>query len=77
MLRFFEQFRYDRIGIECQLRNEVCLMSGVEPRADGYYLVKGRGLPRIDIIGNQGRVDWPLLLQQIVAGMQSEGVEVR
>jgi hypothetical protein len=77
VLRFFDQFRYDRIGFGCQLRNEVCLMSGVEPRDDGYYLVKGSGLPRIDIIGNAGRVDWPQLMTQIVQGMRSQNVIVR
>lgn len=77
VLRFFEEFRYDRIGMACQLRNDVCLMSGIEPHGGGYYIVKGRGLPRIDIIGNQGRVDWPQLLQQIQAGMQSNDVIVR
>lgn len=76
VLRFFDQFRYDRIGINCQLRNEVCLMTGVEPRGDGYYIVKGRGIPRIDIIGNSGRVDWPRLVTQIVQGMRSENVIV-
>jgi hypothetical protein len=77
VLRFFERFRYDRIGISCRLRNEVCLMSGVEPHGAGYYIVKGRGLPRIDIIGNAGRVDWPQLVSQIVTGMRSEDVIVR
>ena len=74
VLRFFDDFRYDRIGIACQLRNEVCLMSGIEPAGMGYYLVKGRGLPRIDIIGNQGRVAWPQLLAQIAGGMQTAPV---
>jgi hypothetical protein len=77
VLRFFDQFRYDRVGIACQLRNEVCLMAGVEPVGEGYYLVKGKGLPRIDIIGNAGRVDWPQLVTQIVAGMASDNVIVR
>jgi hypothetical protein len=78
VLRFFEEFSYDRIGIACRLQNEVCQMSGIEPHGDGYFLVKGRGLPRIDIIGNQGRVDWPQLLSQIVTAMQSdEGPVVR
>jgi len=77
VLRFFDQFRYDRVGIACQLRNEVCLMAGVEPVGEGYYLVKGKGLPRIDIIGNAGRVDWPQLVTQIVAGMSSDNVVVR
>ncbi len=31
--------------------------------------IRGKGLPRIDIVGNQGRVAWPQLVGQIVAGM--------
>ena len=41
-------------------------MGGIEPAGIGYYIVRGRGLPRIDIIGNQGRVAWPQLIAQIV-----------
>jgi hypothetical protein len=74
VLRFFDDYRYDRIGIACRLENEVCTMSGIEPAGIGYYLVKGRGLPRIDIIGNQGRVAWPQLLSQIATSMDSNVV---
>jgi hypothetical protein len=77
VLKFFDQFHYDRIGIRCQLRDEVCLMSGLEPARSGYYLVKGRGLPRIDIIGNAGRVDWTQLVGQIAASMHSQNIIVR
>ena len=77
VLRFFKTFHYDRIGISCQLRDEVCLMSGLEPARSGYYLVKGRGLPRIDIIGNAGRVDWAQLVAQISASMHSQNIVVR
>jgi hypothetical protein len=70
-LRFFDNFRYDRIGLSCRLRNDVCEMSGVEPAKAGYYIVKGSGLPRIDIIGNQTRVDWPRLLAQIKAAVDN------
>jgi hypothetical protein len=52
-------------------------MSGLEPARTGYYLVKGRGLPRIDIIGNAGRVDWTQLLTQIAASMHSQNITVR
>lgn len=72
-LRFFENFRYDRIGLACRLRNDVCQMSGVEPAKTGYYIVKGSGLPRIDIIGNQDLVDWPLLMAQISAALANKG----
>ncbi len=54
MLKFFDDYRYDRIGIACRLENDVCTMSGIEPAGMGFYLVKGRGVPRIDIIGNRG-----------------------
>ena len=77
VLKFFDRFHYDRLGISCQLRDEVCLMSGIEPAQTGYYLVKGRGLPRIDIIGNAGRVDWTQLVAQIAASMHSQNIIVR
>ena len=77
VLRFFKTFHYDQIGMRCQLREEVCLMSGIEPTGTGYYLVKGRGIPRIDIIGNAGRVDWTQLAAQIAAGMHAQNVIIR
>ena len=64
-LRVFDEFSYDRIGISCTLRNGVCTMDGVAPAQQGYYLVKGGGLPRIDIIGYAHRVDWDTLLERI------------
>ena len=42
VLRFFDEFRYDRIGINCQLRNDVCLMTGVEPHGDGLLHRQGQ-----------------------------------
>ena len=49
----------------CRLRGDVCEMSGIEPAGDGYYIVKGAGMPRIDIVGNQGRVNWNQLMSSI------------
>ena len=77
VLRFFRTFHYDRIGLSCVLRNGVCRMSGVERAGPGsYYIVKGRGLPRIDIIGNEGLVNWSQLLSQTESAMRSGGVVV-
>jgi hypothetical protein len=73
-LRFFDDFRYDRLGLSCRLQNEVCYMDGVAPAPNGgYYLVKGSGLPRIDVIGGARRVDWPRLVEQLIAISESEG----
>jgi hypothetical protein len=74
VMRFFDDFNYDRLGISCRLQNEVCVMDGVAPAANGnYYLVKGQGLPRIDVIGSSRRVDWPRLVQQLLAVTESSG----
>ena len=71
-LRFFEVFAYDRIGLRCRLRDGVCAMSGVGPakpgpQGAGYYIVKGRGVPRIDVVGYRDTVSWPRLVKQLAA----------
>jgi hypothetical protein len=33
----------------------------------GYYIVKGRGVPRIDVVGFRDTVSWPRLVQQLSA----------
>lgn len=66
-LRFFDEFNYDRLGIACRLRNGRCEMDGVEEAKNGYYLVKGGGIPRIDVIGFNRSTDWETLVQRILA----------
>ena len=57
-LRFFKEFHYQQLGLSCKLANDVCALNGVEAHSTGYYLVKGSGIPRIDVIGEARRVDW-------------------
>jgi hypothetical protein len=66
-LGFFETFRYDKIGLSCKLKNNVCQMSGVEPKGNGYYIVKGGGIPRIDVMGFQRQVSWSTLTSRLKA----------
>jgi hypothetical protein len=72
VLRFFDDYSYDKLGITCKLRNDVCEMSGVEPAGIGYYIVKGAGIPRIDIVGNAGRVRWSQLMASIATTTYTE-----
>lgn len=65
ILSLFEQFSYARLGLGCRLEKGICHMSGVEARDEGYYIVKGRGLPRIDVIGYIRQVDWTTLLNRL------------
>ena len=64
-LRLFDNFGYDRLGIGCYLHQGVCQLTGVEPAPQGYYIVKGGGLPRIDVIGYNPRIDWNVLLERL------------
>jgi hypothetical protein len=66
-LRFFQNFKYDRLGLACKLESDVCTMRGIGPARNGYYIVKGRGIPRIDVIGSAGRIDWPQLVANLKA----------
>jgi hypothetical protein len=64
-LGFFKEFSYKRIGIGCRLQNGVCDMSGAGKAKQGYYLVEGSGIPRIDIIGYNATADWSRLVEQL------------
>jgi len=66
-LGFFETFGYDRIGLSCRLRNGVCEMGGVEAAAGGYALIKGGGVPSVNVVGYNRFVGWQELLDRIQA----------
>lgn len=67
-LQMFENFAYRRLGFRCELRGDVCTAAGVADRPDGgFVLVQGGGLPRIDVIGYNRRVDWPELMARLEA----------
>jgi hypothetical protein len=75
VLKFFDEYNYDKLGIRCRLKGDVCEMSGIEPAPAGYYIVKGSGIPRIDIVGNQGRVNWNQLMSSIPKDFGSATVQ--
>ena len=80
-LRVFQDFAYDKLGMSCVLRDGVCQMDGVEPApakgdVKAYYLVKGRLLPRIDVVGYAQRVSWSSLLAQVKAARESQGPQL-
>ena len=67
-LRFFQSFSYQRLGLGCRLQAGICDMRGAEPADQGYYIVKGGGLPpRVDVVGFNRRVDFETLLERLRA----------
>ena len=77
VLKLFKTFSYSRIGLNCTLRGSVCQMSGLESDGDGYTIVQGRGLPHLEVIGHQHRVDWPTLVTRLEAAVNGPAPEVR
>jgi hypothetical protein len=65
VLRFFSKYRYKRLALRCVLEDDICNLSGASISPNRYYLLEGAGVPRVDIIGNTGRVRWSELLEQI------------
>jgi len=77
-LRVFDTFGYDRIGLTCTLVGGVCEMGGLEETSGGYLMVKGGGLPALNVMGYNRRVSWDVLLsrlQEIAAGNSRPVIE--
>jgi len=65
-LGFFENFGYDRIGWSCVMRNGVCKMGGISEANNGVYtLIKGGGIPAINVMGYNRSVSWHELLTRL------------
>ncbi|MCE9549857.1 MAG: AsmA family protein [Betaproteobacteria bacterium] len=64
-LRIFETFGYERIGLSCALRNDICTMAGVEDNGNAYTIVKGGGIPAITVIGYNRKVGWSELITRL------------
>lgn len=64
-LRFFQQFNYEKMGLSCKLRNDICQMGGIESTPQGYIIVKGSGIPAITVMGYNQTVGWAELISRI------------
>ncbi len=57
-LRFFKEFSYEKIGLSCELRGDICKMGGVESLPGGFVIVKGKGAPSVNVNGYTQYVSW-------------------
>lgn len=73
LIGFFDDFGYARLGISCKLADQVCLMGGLGAAKagpdgrPGFTIVRGSGVPHLDVVGYNQRVDWPTLLERLEA----------
>jgi hypothetical protein len=75
-LKLFDDFGYRRIGIRCRLAQEVCAMDGLRSAGAGFIIVEGSGVPRLSVVGFNHRVDWPTLVDRLIAVTQGESKPV-
>ncbi|MEY2342146.1 hypothetical protein AB4090_08570 [Acidithiobacillus sp. IBUN Pt1247-S3] len=72
-LQFFRKFSYAKLGIGVDLRDGVANLSGVaNAQNGGFYLLKGQGLPQVNIIGYNRRSNWQELLSRLRAVMEGK-----
>ena len=71
-LKIFDDFGYQRIGIGCKLKDRVCTMDGIGSAGEGYIIVAGAGLPRIQVVGFRRKVDWPTLVSRLQAATDGQ-----
>ncbi len=77
ILGMFDNFDYDKMGLGCYLHQGVCQLMGAEAAGTrGYYIVKGGGLPRIDVMGYNTRIDWAVLWKRLNRISQTGNVVV-
>ena len=76
IVRLFDEFNYDRIDLRCAMRDQVCAMDGIAAKGSGYYILRGRGLPRLDVIGFERSVSWPALSQAVWSAARSGDVVI-
>jgi hypothetical protein len=74
-LGLFNEFSYGRIEIRVDLDGARARLDGIARPEGGYYLVKGAGLPRIDVVGRNRQVDWKELVDRL-QNIQVEGAQV-
>ena len=65
VLRVFETFGYEKIGLSCRLHSNICDMGGVESSPNGYVMVKGGGIPSLTVVGYNRQVGWLELMDRV------------
>ncbi|MDQ3495809.1 MAG: hypothetical protein M3485_09900, partial [Pseudomonadota bacterium] len=72
LIGIFDDFGYRQIGLSCRLVNTVCTMGGLRSVGEGFTIVEGSGIPRLDVVGFNRRVDWPTLVERLAAVSKGE-----
>lgn len=76
-LQFFKEFSYSALGMQVVLNGNRAVLDGIQPAKQGFYILRGSGLPRVDIIGYNKTVDWRDFVARVQTAIQKGGVTVQ
>ncbi|MBD8898348.1 hypothetical protein [Rhodanobacter sp. DHG33] len=65
MLKLFKTFSYKRIGLDGTLQDGICQLGGLSTGEEGFTIVEGSGLPHLQVLGHQAKLDWPTLQRRL------------
>jgi hypothetical protein len=63
------------MALNGSLQDGVCNLSGLDRDASGYTIVEGSGLPSMRVVGEQSRIDWPVLVHRLKTAAQGSVAE--
>lgn len=75
-LRFFDTFAYDRVELKVSQRGDRATLDGAPHPEGGFYLVRGAGIPRIDVVGRNREIAWSDLIKRLKT-MRLEGLQMQ
>lgn len=78
-LRFFNDFGYREIGLSCRLARGVCQMAGLDgpgPDDTPFAIVRGGGVPALNVIGYNRRVDWEEFIARVKRALAGDAAPV-
>jgi hypothetical protein len=75
VLKLFKTFNYKQMALKGSLQDGVCTLSGLDNDASGYTIVEGSGLPSMRVVGEQSRIDWPVLVHRLKTAAQGSVAE--
>ncbi len=65
-LRFFDEFKYQKIKLSCVLHNSVCQVGGIHNSNRQFTIVEGGGIPKINIVGFVREIDWEIFISRLL-----------
>jgi hypothetical protein len=76
LLKLFNNFSYQRLGLGCRLQNNICEVRGLDDDASSVLIMEGAGVPKIMIRAFNRQMDFPTLVAGLTAASQGESIKI-